>query len=30
MVDYFGGWDRAYPEVVEKVWREQAQKGKAP
>jgi sulfate/thiosulfate-binding protein len=30
MIDYFGGWDRAYPEVVEKVWREQAQKGKAP
>lgn len=25
-VDYFGGWDRAYPEVVERVWRGQVQK----
>ena len=26
MVDYFGGWDRAYPEIIEKVFRDQVQK----
>jgi sulfate transport system substrate-binding protein len=25
-VEYFGGWDKAYPEVIEKVWRDQVQK----
>jgi sulfate/thiosulfate-binding protein len=25
-VDYFGGWARAYPDVIEKVWRDQVQK----
>ena len=24
-IDYFGGWDRAYPEVIEKVFRQQVQ-----
>jgi ABC-type sulfate transport system substrate-binding protein len=23
-VDYFGGWARAYPEIIETVWQEQA------
>jgi sulfate transport system substrate-binding protein len=27
-VEYFGGWDKAYPEVIEKVWRDQVQKRK--
>ncbi len=27
-VDYFGGWQRAYPEVIEKVFRDQVQKRK--
>jgi len=27
-VGYFGGWDRAYPEVIERVFRDQVQKGK--
>jgi sulfate/thiosulfate transport system substrate-binding protein len=27
-VDYFGGWDRAYPEVIEKIFRDQVQKRK--
>lgn len=27
-VDYFGGWSRAYPEVIERVWRDQVQKNK--
>jgi sulfate/thiosulfate-binding protein len=27
-VEYFGGWSRAYPEVIERVWREQVQKAK--
>jgi sulfate/thiosulfate transport system substrate-binding protein len=27
-VDYFGGWDRAYPEVIEKVFRDQVQRRK--
>lgn len=25
-VEYFGGWDRAYPEIIETVFREQVQK----
>jgi sulfate/thiosulfate transport system substrate-binding protein len=25
-VELFGGWSRAYPEIIEKVWREQVQK----
>ncbi len=27
-VDYFGGWDKAYPDVIEKIFRDQVQKGK--
>jgi sulfate transport system substrate-binding protein len=27
-VDYFGGWDKAYSEVIERVWRDQVQKRK--
>ncbi|HEX8097784.1 MAG TPA: extracellular solute-binding protein, partial [Pyrinomonadaceae bacterium] len=27
-VDYFGGWAAAYPEVIEKIFRDQVQKGK--
>ena len=27
-VDYFGGWNRAYPEVIERVWRDRIQKRK--
>jgi sulfate transport system substrate-binding protein len=27
-VDYFGGWDKAYPEVIEGIFRDQVQKGK--
>lgn len=27
-IDFFGGWDRAYPEVIEKVFRDQVQKTK--
>jgi len=27
-ISYFGGWDKAYPEVIEKVFRDQVQKGK--
>jgi len=27
-VDYFGGWDKAYPEVIENVFRDQVQKRK--
>ena len=25
-IDYFGGWDKAYPEVIEQVFRDQVQK----
>lgn len=25
-IDYFGGWDKAYPEVIERVFREQVQR----
>jgi len=24
-IEYFGGWDKAYPEVIEKVFRDQVQ-----
>ncbi|HSE30822.1 MAG TPA: sulfate ABC transporter substrate-binding protein [Pyrinomonadaceae bacterium] len=27
-IDYFGGWDKAYPEVIEQVFRDQVQKTK--
>jgi sulfate transport system substrate-binding protein len=27
-IDYFGGWDKAYPEVIEKVFRDQVQRRK--
>ena len=27
-VDYFGGWDKAYPEVIERVFRDSVQKGR--
>jgi sulfate transport system substrate-binding protein len=27
-VDYFGGWDKAYPEVIEQIFRDQVQKRK--
>ena len=27
-IDYFGGWDKAYPEVIEQVFRDQVQKAK--
>jgi sulfate/thiosulfate-binding protein len=27
-IDYFGGWDRAYPEIIEKVFRDQVQRAK--
>ena len=27
-IDYFAGWDRAYPEVIEKIFRDQVQKTK--
>jgi sulfate transport system substrate-binding protein len=27
-VDYFGGWDKAYPDIIEKVFRDQVQKRK--
>src|SRR5436305_7041866 len=27
-VDYFGGWDKAYPEIIEKIFRDQVQKRK--
>jgi len=25
-IDYFGGWDRAYPDVIEKIFRDQVQR----
>ena len=25
-IEYFGGWDKAYPEIIERVWRDQVQK----
>jgi sulfate/thiosulfate transport system substrate-binding protein len=25
-VDYFGGWDKAYPEIIEKIFRDQVQR----
>lgn len=27
-IDYFGGWDRAYPEVIENIFRDRVQRGK--
>ncbi len=27
-VELFGGWSRAYPEIIERVWRDQVQKSK--
>ena len=27
-IDYFGGWDKAYPEIIEQVFRDQVQKTK--
>jgi len=27
-VDYFGGWERAYPEIIEKIFRDQVQQRK--
>jgi sulfate/thiosulfate-binding protein len=27
-VEYFGGWQRAYPEIIERIWRNQVQKNK--
>jgi sulfate/thiosulfate transport system substrate-binding protein len=27
-VEYFGGWNRAYPEIIERIWRDQVQKSK--
>jgi sulfate/thiosulfate transport system substrate-binding protein len=27
-IDYFGGWDKAYPEIMEKIFRDQVQKRK--
>ena len=27
-VELFGGWQRAYPEIIERVWRDQVQKKK--
>jgi sulfate transport system substrate-binding protein len=27
-VDYLGGWSKAYPEIIERVWRDQVQKSK--
>lgn len=27
-IDYFGGWNKAYPEVIERIFRDQVQRGK--
>jgi sulfate/thiosulfate-binding protein len=27
-IEYFGGWSKAYPEVIERIWRDQVQKAK--
>jgi ABC-type sulfate transport system substrate-binding protein len=27
-IDYFGGWQRAYPEIIERVFRDQIQRRK--
>ena len=27
-IDYLGGWGKAYPEIIERVWRDQVQKSK--
>jgi hypothetical protein len=26
MVDYFGGWAEAYPDIIEKIFRDQVKK----
>jgi ABC-type sulfate transport system substrate-binding protein len=25
-VDYLGGWSKAYPNIIERIWRDQVQK----
>jgi hypothetical protein len=27
-IEYFGGWGKAYPDIIERVWRDQVQKNK--
>ena len=27
-IEYFGGWSKAYPDIIERVWRDQVQKNK--
>lgn len=27
-IEYFGGWGKAYPDIIERVWRDQVQKSK--
>jgi sulfate transport system substrate-binding protein len=27
-IDYFGGWDKAYPDVIEKIFRDRVQRRK--
>ena len=27
-IDYFGGWERAYPEIIERIFRDRVQRGK--
>ena len=27
-IDYFGGWDKAYPEIIERIFRDRVQRGK--
>jgi sulfate/thiosulfate transport system substrate-binding protein len=27
-IEYFGGWSKAYPDIIERVWRDQVQKSK--
>lgn len=27
-IEYFGGWGKAYPDIIERVWRDQVQKAK--
>lgn len=27
-IDYFGGWDRAYPEIIERIFKQKVQQGK--
>ena len=28
MIDYFGGWEKAYPEIIEKIFRDKVQRAK--